>query len=634
MAISSRAAGAWASGSTSVAPAIPAGSAAGDRMVLFVGCKPFNATIATPTGWTPISGGSGTNGSTASGIDTGSVRWATFYRDWVSGDAAPTVSITSGNVALAVINGFQKGAGEVWMGPTASSGSDTSSGTGFSLTMSANPGVTVNDMLVTGSVIAGDNATFGTPTITATSATIGSVTESPATEGTTLTGNDLEASASYALCTAGTGTAAPVVGWTLSVAQTGGGSLVRLRVANGIIVQGEEEEAGITPSRRRESGLLDVTQSLLLSTLAAAAVTSVPRDPVMFSVQPKPQVSAEVVPNLLTRSSVATPIASQPIRLVPQRPAIQADTAQNLTAFLPPASTVQTRTPVYFSPVKRQDVQDTSRPSSQVLIGQVVVRPFFAPAFDTPQARKAIGGPFFPERGVDAQAPAAQGVPFLSGLSEPPARRRTAFDPPPPNLSTSTLDVQPIASAQCEFPPLPRRAAIPSAQQSVSPAVLLATPVVRPFSAPPFDASMRRTISIPLLGWRGMDAGAPAPQYAPFVPPLFETVYRRRVQPDTALPNLLTSTLDLPQIATAQTEWPILPRLPRINADTSASSPRVLQATPVFRPFSAPMFDQAMRRPLNGITFDLPGVYVAEPPIVPIAGTDEWRRRMILRRGR
>ena len=34
MAIFLRAAGAWASGSTSVAPAIPTSSAAGDRMVL------------------------------------------------------------------------------------------------------------------------------------------------------------------------------------------------------------------------------------------------------------------------------------------------------------------------------------------------------------------------------------------------------------------------------------------------------------------------------------------------------------------------------------------------------------------------------------------------------------------------
>ncbi len=95
--------------------------------------------------------------------------------------------------------------------------------------MDANPGIGIDDMLVHAAVLAGDNATLATPTITATSATIGTVTISPATAGTTGVGNDLAASASHALCTAGTATAAPVCGWTLSVAQTGGGSIVRLR---------------------------------------------------------------------------------------------------------------------------------------------------------------------------------------------------------------------------------------------------------------------------------------------------------------------------------------------------------------------------------------------------------------------
>ncbi len=229
MTISLRASSAWAAGSTSVAPAIPTGTTTGDRMVLFVGTKPYNATIVCPTGWTPLTAGSGAHGSTANGVDTGSVLWGVFYKDWRSGDAAPTVSVTSGNVSLGTIHSYSKTAASWVTLPVAEKGSDTSSGTGFSLTMGSDVGITAGDMLATFAVIAGNNATFGTPTITATSATIGSVTEEPATEGTTTTGNDLEASASYASCTAGTATAAAVVGWTLSVAQTGGGCLVRLR---------------------------------------------------------------------------------------------------------------------------------------------------------------------------------------------------------------------------------------------------------------------------------------------------------------------------------------------------------------------------------------------------------------------
>jgi hypothetical protein len=231
VAITPKTAGAWAAGSTSIAPALPSSSNDNTRMFLFVGCKPFGATIGTPGGWNALSAGSGTNGSTASGIDSGSVQWATFWRDWVTGDAAPTVTVTSGNVSLGVINGFDKEWWEVWSTPVAGKGSDTTSGTGFSITSDVDVGISVGDYILHGAVIAGDSATFGTPTLTATSATFGTVTESPSVEGTTTTGNDLEASAFYVNCATGPSTAAPVAGWTLSGAQTGGGSVVRIRAA-------------------------------------------------------------------------------------------------------------------------------------------------------------------------------------------------------------------------------------------------------------------------------------------------------------------------------------------------------------------------------------------------------------------
>ncbi len=108
MTIALRASGAWAAHTTSPAAALPAGVAAGDMMILFIGCKPYTATIATPAGWTALSAASGTNGTTASGVDIGSVQWATFYRIFVAGDAAPTLSVTSGNPSLAVIRAYTK----------------------------------------------------------------------------------------------------------------------------------------------------------------------------------------------------------------------------------------------------------------------------------------------------------------------------------------------------------------------------------------------------------------------------------------------------------------------------------------------------------------------------------------------
>ena len=153
MTIALRAAGAWVAGSTSVTPAIPTGTTTGDMMLLYVGGKPFSHTINTPGGWTKLTAGSGANGSVASGIDTGSVDWAAFYREWQSGDGNPTVSVTSGNVTLAVIKSFSKTAPS-WATPVAAKGSDTSSGTGFSLTMDADPGITLDDMLATFATIA------------------------------------------------------------------------------------------------------------------------------------------------------------------------------------------------------------------------------------------------------------------------------------------------------------------------------------------------------------------------------------------------------------------------------------------------------------------------------------------------
>ena len=225
--ISLRETGGWGDGTTSVSRNVPTGTTTGDIMLLFVGCKPFDATIVTPSGWTKLDAGSGTNGTTASGVDTGSVQWATFYREWQSGDTTTTVTITGGNVGLCTTQSFKNAGANPWAIPVAAKGSDTSSDTTFSLAMDADPSITANDMLMHYAVVAGDGLTIFTPTLTATSATIGTVTDNGG--GFTALGDDLGGSCSYALCTAGSATAAPVCGWTLSVAQTGGGSIVRLR---------------------------------------------------------------------------------------------------------------------------------------------------------------------------------------------------------------------------------------------------------------------------------------------------------------------------------------------------------------------------------------------------------------------
>jgi hypothetical protein len=232
-------AGAWAAGSTAPAPALPATPQAGDVHVLFIGSKPYTTTINTPSGWTPITNTNGTNGTVANATDAGSVHVAAFYRIWQSGDANPTISITSGNTALAVIHRFRPTAGYTIDAPVGQKGTDVTSGTGFSCTMGSDIGITAGDAVVAYSYLPGNNATFATPTLSATGVTFGTVTENPATEGATATGLDCEASASTALPSAGPSSAAAIVGWTLSVAQTGMSNLVRIRetiiAASGLI---------------------------------------------------------------------------------------------------------------------------------------------------------------------------------------------------------------------------------------------------------------------------------------------------------------------------------------------------------------------------------------------------------------
>ncbi len=222
-------AGAWAAHATAPAPALPATPTAGDVHTLFIAAKPYNATINTPSGWTLITNTDGTNGTTANGTDTGSVVCASFYRVWQSGDAGPVISITTGNTSLAVIHRFRPTSGFAIDTPVGDKGFDVSSGTGYAATMGSDIGIAAGDAVVSYTFNPGNNATKSTPTLSATGVTFGTVTENPATEGTSALGLDCGASASTALPSAGPSSAAAIVGWTLSAAQTGMSNLVRIR---------------------------------------------------------------------------------------------------------------------------------------------------------------------------------------------------------------------------------------------------------------------------------------------------------------------------------------------------------------------------------------------------------------------
>lgn len=282
MTLAARTPGAWAEGTTSVTPALPAASAVGDMMVLFVGAKPYNCTIGTPAGWTAIHAQQ-TNGSTASSVDDGSVTWRSFYRIKESGDGDPAVTVTSGNVTLAVVHAYSK-TKAVWKAPTAYHGSDTSSGSNLNLTFSSSSGaLTSGDELISCMVLPTDTPNPASPAISATSATIGTVTESPSTDGSSTNGDDLRASTATASVTAGTSSADATGSWAFLTTTTGGGALIRLREVDGqifhvIYPSGESDpSAAQVKAGQRSSGAAavasgggDVTSSTQTYTFSAA----------------------------------------------------------------------------------------------------------------------------------------------------------------------------------------------------------------------------------------------------------------------------------------------------------------------------------------------------------------------------
>jgi hypothetical protein len=117
MAISLKTAGTWARLVVDGTVTIPGSPAAGDRMFLFASWKTYTITVTDPAGWTPI-GVEFADGVVDATNGAGSVKVMAWYRDWVTGDAAPTIDWSSdpteGHV---VIQLWTKAAGDMWAAP-------------------------------------------------------------------------------------------------------------------------------------------------------------------------------------------------------------------------------------------------------------------------------------------------------------------------------------------------------------------------------------------------------------------------------------------------------------------------------------------------------------------------------------
>lgn len=232
MAIAHRETGAAVNGINSVTPTVPTSQLTGDMMLLIAVGKPFDLgwSVGT-TGWNAL--GSGASGTTAAGVDAGSMKAQVWWKEATS-DTEANPTVTEGtptfNVVMAAVTVFSKAAGETWNTPVVVYGADETDGTAISVTFASDPGVTAGDYVVT---FCGVNTDAIGPltgnglTPAQTGVTFGATTKLSTPDATweTSTGGDMTFGLSETPVSSGTGSAAPTA---TATGTASGGDIDRL----------------------------------------------------------------------------------------------------------------------------------------------------------------------------------------------------------------------------------------------------------------------------------------------------------------------------------------------------------------------------------------------------------------------
>ena len=227
--------GTAASGGASVAPTYPSGIVAGHYLTLHVTSGATNdETPTTPSGWTLLATGTGTDGS-AFGVDNGPRR-ATVFGKIADGTESGTltVNITNGNTCRGNFIRWTKTEGSGSWDVVGQGGGDSTDGTGFSVTFGSINWLDGDAGVVTVGQNP-DSVTQSAQSLTATGITFGTVTNR-ATDNV-ITGNDHRHVIDTFAAVSNAATpedAAPTWAYTGSAACVGGAVIVRLRAASNI----------------------------------------------------------------------------------------------------------------------------------------------------------------------------------------------------------------------------------------------------------------------------------------------------------------------------------------------------------------------------------------------------------------
>jgi hypothetical protein len=177
--------------SSSTGNGVPA-PAAGDMFILLVGGKPYDGAVSLDEpGWQRIGDTRFTDGTTAAGVDTGSMFVEAWWRIWDGVEGIPQLveGTPAWNITGQIEYGFHKDESDTWETPVIVGGGDATAGTGFSVTADSNPGITTGDYCISFAAFRSDAATPCSShlTPTATGATFTN-THDPATDPETTTG--------------------------------------------------------------------------------------------------------------------------------------------------------------------------------------------------------------------------------------------------------------------------------------------------------------------------------------------------------------------------------------------------------------------------------------------------------------
>lgn len=210
----------------------PAATTSGDLLILVVVSKYPTISVSTPSGWENAQNVEGGQGS--AGVDTGLIQVDLWTRvaDGTEGGTSVSVTVTGNNVSYARIFEYQSDVAGNWE-LAFTSGSDNAGGsTAWSITGAANPGLTVDDMLLVANGINTDGYTYSSHAVSATGVTWGVVAERQ--DAGTTSGQDCGMLVSEHPVNTGTASAAPVYTATASGSATsnpaGAAIFVRMRI--------------------------------------------------------------------------------------------------------------------------------------------------------------------------------------------------------------------------------------------------------------------------------------------------------------------------------------------------------------------------------------------------------------------